>query len=569
MKKIVLIITFCLTLFAKDIVVFENEYNVLSLEKKVEKIIVGSKEIVNISVLNENQSSNTVLKLFGKKSGNTSVLVLYKDKSIENHHIYVNQNLGYIQKMINVIEPKVVLSRVGNGSTVVSGEFSDPHQKKRVYTILENAGIDIKKLMDITHTTRVNKMIRTKLYLVEIDNQRAEELGGVTGLGLFGKHKDITLNASAATGVTFSGFLLDNLGDFSAQTGNSIVGTLNFLKEKEIAKILDDTVLLTTEDKNATFRVGGEVYIPTGITQNSVGFPTIELKEKEYGLSLTLTTYFMEKENFMHMDIEIKDSEFDTSKEHQVQLGEFTTVPSFVSKNIKTDIVAQSGQIIALGGRLHKEEFEQEQKIPLLGDIPFLGELFKRTVSGSNENDLLFFLVPEIVDANENINDTHFYRDFKNSSKELHQDILGTDNLKIQSGIKAEVAPEEQGLIYVPAVDGANKESQIQVIEISSEEDVQTKEEASSRIAVTPQETKQIKQESSDIYTVASKKIFLREKPLDGKKSFVWLEGHKFTVNETKEFDNSTWFKIKEDCLSECIDVEHELWISKKHTKEL
>ncbi|MDK9693750.1 MAG: pilus assembly protein N-terminal domain-containing protein [Sulfurimonas sp.] len=566
MKKIVLMITLCLTLFAKDIVVFENEYNVLPLEKKVEKIIVGSKEIVNVSVLNENQPSNTVLKLFGKKSGNTSILIFYNDKSIENHHIYVNQNLGYVQKMINVLEPKVFLSRVGDGSTVISGEFSDPHQKKRVYSVLENAGIDIKKLMDITRTKKVNKMIRTKLYLVEINNQKAEELGGVTGLGFFNKHTDIKLNANAPTGVTFSGFLLDNFGEFSMQTGSSVVGTLNFLQDKGIAKILDDTVLLTTEDKNASFRVGGEVYIPTGIRENGVGFPTIELEEKEYGLSLVLTTYFMEKDNFMHMDIDIKDSAFDNTASHNVQLGEFTTVPSFVSKNIKTDIVAQSGQVIALGGRLHKEEYNQEQKIPLLGDIPLLGELFKRKVSGSKQNDLLFFLVPEIVDANENINDTHFYRDFKNSSNKLHESILDINGSKVKNDIKADVSTEGQSVLYVPMMDVAQeKESQAQTIEISSEEDLQTKEEPQ-KVA---QETKRTEQESKNIYTVASKKIFLREKPLDGKKSFVWLEGHNFTISQTKEVENSTWLKIKEDCLHECIATEKELWISQKHTKEL
>lgn len=573
MKKIVLMITLCLTLFAKDIVVFENEYNVISLEKKVEKIIVGSKEIINISVLNENQSPNTLLKLFGKKSGNTSILLFYKDKSIENYHIYVNQNLGYIQKMINVIEPKVFLSRVGNGSTVVSGEFSDPHQKKRVYSILENAGIDTKKLMDITHTRRVNKMIRTKLYLVQIDNQKAEELGGVTGLGFFSKHRDITLNADAATGVTFSGFLLDNLGEFSTQTGSSIVGTLNFLKEKGIAKILDDTVLLTTEDKNASFRVGGEVYIPTGVRENGVGFPTIELEEKEYGLSLVLNTYFMEKENFMHMDIEIKDSAFDNTASHNVQLGEFTTVPSFVSKNIKTDIVAQSGQVIALGGRLHKEDYNQEQKIPLLGDIPFLGELFKRKVSGYKENDLLFFLVPEIVDANENINDTHFYRDFKNSSNKLHENILDINDSVLKSDIKAEVILKEQSVLFKPEIDGLQEqESEMQIIEISSEDEASSQEEVSLHeepLALLREKKKQLQQEETMMYAVASKKIFLREKPIDGRRDFVWLEGHKFTINETKEFDNSTWLKIKEDCFSECIDVEQELWISKKYTKEL
>ena len=588
MRKIALMITFCLTLFAKDIMVFENEYNLLLLEKKVEKLIIGSKEIVNVSVLSENKSLDTLLKLFGKKSGNTSILVFYRDKSIENYHVYVNQNLGYIQKMINVLEPKVFLSRVGNASTVISGEFSDPHQKKRVYSILENAGVDIQKLMDITQTKKVNKMIRTKLYLVEIDNQKAKELGGATGLGFFGKHGDINLNANAPTGATFSGFLLDNFRDFSTQTGKSVVGTLNFLEDKGIAKILDDTVLLTTEDKNASFRVGGEVYIPTGIRENGVGFPTIELEEKEYGLSLVLKTYFMEKDNFMHMDIEIEDSEFDNTASHNVQLGEFTTVPSFVSKNIKTDIVAQSGQIIALGGRLHKEEYNQEQKIPLLGDIPLLGELFKRKISGSKENDLIFFLVPEIVDANENIDDTYFYRDFKNSGNELHKNILDINNLKFKSDIKAKVNPQEESMLYEIKGDIAQEEdSSSQNIEIISEEDIQVKEqpfleaESLRKELVKEDENRSIleesrqqkkvvkKQENIKMYAVASKKIFVREKPIDGRRNSVWLEGHKFTISEIREYDNSVWLKIKEDCYKECSFVEKELWIAQKYTKEL
>ena len=434
--------------------------------------------------------------------------------------------------------------------------------------MLENAGIDTKKLMDITHTKKVNKMIRTKLYLVEINNQRAEELGGVTGLRFFDKHKDITLNANMATSVTFSGFLLDNLGDFSVKTGSSIVGTLNFLQDKGIAKILDDTVLLTTEDKNASFRVGGEVYIPTGIRENGVGFPTIELEEKEYGLSLVLTTYFMEKDNFMHMDIDIKDSAFDNTASHNVQLGEFTTVPSFVSKNIKTDIVAQSGQIIALGGRLHKEEYNQEQKIPLLGDIPLLGELFKRKVSGSKENDLLFFLVPEIVDANENINDTHFYRDFKNSSNLLRENILDINVSKAKNDIQSEIITKEQSILLEPKMNFAQeKEYEKQIIAIISEEDAQAQEQTSLENSI--QENKQVQQEKKKIYMVTSERTFLREKPLDGKKSSVWLEGHKFTISGIKEYDNSVWLKIKEDCLQECNVAEQELWISQKHAKEL
>ena len=552
MKKIILLLSICLSLLADDIVVFENEYKVLELEKKVKKIIVGNQELLNISLLNESTSSQTILKLFGKKSGNTSMLVLYRDGSIDDFHIYVNQNLGYLQKMINAIEPNLRLSKVGNSSTVISGTFNDPHQKMKIMNLLVSGGIDETTLMDLTQTTKVNKMIRTKLYLVEVNNNKAKELGGVTGIGIFNKYANLSINPDAITGATFSGFLLDHTAEYTAKTGNSVVGTLKFLEEKGVATILDDTVLITTEENNASFHVGGEVYVPIGLTQNSTGLPTIQLEEKEYGLRLTLKTAFMEKEDFMHMDIQIKDSEFDTNHEHDVQLGENTFVPSFVSKNIDTDIVAKSKQVIVLGGRLHTEELKYEDKIPLLGDIPLFGELFKTKRTMKKNNDLLFFLVPEIVDANEDINDTNFYSDFKNETLKFHENMIDTNSIKAQESTGAQTKTVE---INEPLVIIEAEEESSQVV--VDKPQVQVQDEVK----------EEVNEEKK--YEVTSAKIFLRDKPMNGAKSSIWAKGHSFTASTQEEHDGITWLRVKDDCLNECVASSKELWISKKYTKEL
>ncbi len=552
MKKIILLLSICLSLLADDIVVFENEYKVLEVEKKVKKIIVGNQELLNISLLNESTSSQTILKLFGKKSGNTSMLVLYRDGSIDDFHIYVNQNLGYLQKMINAIEPNLRLSKVGNSSTVISGTFNDPHQKMKIMNLLVSGGIDETTLMDLTQTTKVNKMIRTKLYLVEVNNNKAKELGGVTGIGIFNKYADLSINPDAITGATFSGFLLDHTANYTAKTGNSVVGTLKFLEEKGVATILDDTVLITTEENNASFHVGGEVYVPIGLTQNSTGLPTIQLEEKEYGLRLTLKTAFMEKEDFMHMDIQIKDSEFDTNHEHDVQLGENTFVPSFVSKNIDTDIVAKSKQVIVLGGRLHTEELKYEDKIPLLGDIPLFGELFKTKRTMKKNNDLLFFLVPEIVDANEDINDTNFYSDFKNEALKFHENMIDTNSIKAQESVGAQTKTVETNEPLV-IIEAEEESSQVVV----DKPQVQVRDEVK----------EEVNEEKK--YEVISAKIFLRDKPMNGAKSSIWAKGHSFTVSTQEEHDGITWLRVKDDCLNECVASSKELWISKKYTKEL
>ena len=564
MKKILLLLGICLHLLANDVLVFNNEFQVLPLQKKIKRLIVGNKKIINVSLLNASATKGTLLKIFGKKAGNTSILLVYRDNTIENYHVYVNDNLGYIQKMINIIEPNLTLSKVGNGSTVIAGVFKDPHDKKRIYEILQKGGINIAKLMDLTKTRKVNKMIRTKLYLVAIDNQKAKDLGGVTGLNFFSQYINAAVNPTAVNAVTFSGFLLNNLGKFSQQTGHSTLGTLNFLQKKGIASILDDTVLITTEDKNATFRVGGELFIPTGITQNVGTAPTIQVSSHEYGLKLTLTTKFMQKDGYMHINVHIKDSAIDPDKSHNVSLGQGISIPSFIGKSIKTNVVVKSKQVIALGGRLHSENSRTEEKVPFLGDIPLLGELFKHKIKNLYTKDLIFLLVPEIVDANENIDDANFYEEFKKSSNLLHAKII-----KVKEKKKKVVAQEKQ-------IEDINVSEALPIIE--SETDTEAVTEPSSikqpqEISIAVAEPTNIKQAPVPApikikkYTVNAQKIFLRNKPVNGKRVNVWKKGHKFTANESKVIDGFTWLKVKQDCFSTCKDVNNNLWISQRYTK--
>ncbi|WP_457750237.1 pilus assembly protein N-terminal domain-containing protein [Sulfurimonas sp.] len=561
MKKILLLLGICLNLFANDILVFNNEYQILPLQKKIKKIIVGNKETINVSLLNAASTQGTLLKIFGKKTGNTSILVIYRDNSIENYHVYVNENLGYIQKMINIIEPNLSLSKVGNDSTVITGIFKDPHDKKRIYEILQKGGIDTSKLMDLTKTQKVNKMIRTKLYLIAVDNQRAKDLGGVTGLSFFNKYVNATANAGAANAATFSGFLLDNLGDFTTATGKSVLATLNFLQTKGVANILDDTVLITTEDKNATFRVGGELYIPTGITQNTGTAPTIQVTSKEYGLKLTLTSKFMQTNGYMHINVDIQDSAIDPNPAHNVALGAGISIPSFISKNIQTNVVVKSEQVIALGGRLHSENSKSEEKIPLLGDIPVLGELFKHKIKNLSTTDLIFLLVPEIVDANKDIDDTNFYRDFKNESTLFHAKIIHAPREK-RNDINITIPLED-------VTPNAQTDTSLNPSVIIEEEHTQEQTPQESVEEITLDIPKEEPKPLLQSYAVNTQKIFLREKPLNGKRVNVWKEGHKFTSVESKTINGIRWLKVSQDCFTTCKALDKELWISQKYTRVL
>jgi type IV pilus assembly protein PilQ len=72
-------------------------------------------------------------------------------------------------------------------------------------------------------------------------------------------------------------------------------------------------------------------------------------------------------------------------------------VPSIDTREIVTQVLVNDGQTVVLGGILETERREAETKVPLLGDVPVLGRLFKTTTKADNKDELLIFVTPRIL----------------------------------------------------------------------------------------------------------------------------------------------------------------------------
>ena len=72
-------------------------------------------------------------------------------------------------------------------------------------------------------------------------------------------------------------------------------------------------------------------------------------------------------------------------------------VPIILKNEIHAHVLVDNVKTIVLGGIFRESELEQETKVPLLGDIPLLGRLFKRTIVGHQKNELLIFITPKIL----------------------------------------------------------------------------------------------------------------------------------------------------------------------------
>lgn len=155
------------------------------------------------------------------------------------------------------------------------------------------------------------------------------------------------------------------------------------------SNILSSPSLMVLDNEEATFTVGEEVPVVTGSNtgaNNDNPFQTIE--RKDVGVKLKITPQINEGDSVL-LKIEQEISNV---------LGANGAVDiRFGKRQLSTSVLASDQQMIVLSGLIDEQTNESEQKVPLLGDIPVLGHLFKSTSSGKTKRNLMLFIKPTII----------------------------------------------------------------------------------------------------------------------------------------------------------------------------
>ncbi|GAB5993572.1 GspD family T2SS secretin variant ExeD [Aeromonas enteropelogenes] len=161
--------------------------------------------------------------------------------------------------------------------------------------------------------------------------------------------------------------------------------------------ILSTPSIVTMDNKEASFNVGQEVPVQTGSQSSTSGdniFNTIE--RKTVGTKLVVTPQINEGDSVL-LSIEQEVSSVATKPAE----GTSTLGPTFDTRTVKNAVLVKSGETVVLGGLMDEKTSESVSKVPLLGDIPVLGYLFRSTSSSTSKRNLMVFIRPTILrDAN-------------------------------------------------------------------------------------------------------------------------------------------------------------------------
>ncbi len=326
------------------------------------------------------------------------VLSHFNDYAHENKYSIVNavriaHSLHSIQHDFSGIAgvSELQIEPDGKGNVMVSGHVPDEQVAQRVVTraqtlagpYLAAEGKVIDRL-EVAHSTQVD----IKVYVLEVDHTAMKNLGVQLQSATFHPDGTYTLGPPSFPAVENSepaGAALKAGAFFRTIT---LAPTLNLLIQEGHARVLSAPDLVTTPGSPATFLVGGQIPIPF-----STGLGQVSIIYKDFGVQLNVTPTLQANGTIAaQIQPDISDLDFQDGVEQNGFL-----VPALKESRLSTKVVTKPGQSIVMGGMLRRVENRVIQKIPLLGDIPILGQLFRSTNYQNSQTDIVFVMTPELI----------------------------------------------------------------------------------------------------------------------------------------------------------------------------
>jgi general secretion pathway protein D len=183
--------------------------------------------------------------------------------------------------------------------------------------------------------------------------------------------------------------------------GTDYAVTLHAIAQAGKIKVLSRPSILARNNQPATITVGQEVPLITGTTYDSLGNSHNAYSYTSVGVILKVTPFITE-DGLVEMMVSPQISQIDSGPGIPITAnanGTTVNAPIIDIRSADTVAVTPDGMTVVIGGMMQNSKSKTDTKIPLLGDIPLLGNLFKRTQISDSKTELVIFLTPHIVAA--------------------------------------------------------------------------------------------------------------------------------------------------------------------------
>ena len=188
----------------------------------------------------------------------------------------------------------------------------------------------------------------------------------------------------------------DFIGATSDVTAPGLAAIFNLSDFKNVVNVLSTPQLLTSDNKEAEILVGDNVPFISKRESSPLTatyIPTTSVERQDVGIKLRITPQITEGD-YVKLDIYQEISALITNESENILIN---VGPTITKRSTKTSVVVKDKQTIVIGGLMQEKDEESVTKVPLLGDIPLFGYLFKQKKVHKTKTNLLVFITPHVV----------------------------------------------------------------------------------------------------------------------------------------------------------------------------
>ena len=397
---------------------------------KITRVTVANPAIADVVVLDK-----VKLNIIGKALGSTSLSVWSANGMRQDFVIsvcntdtataqFIKQSMGLDGVQVAKVGDKLVLQ----GTVENQYELNNALGMAKVYAGEDN----IVNLIQMKNPTMVN----LSALVIDISGKDASDLGFKYGVA-----KEISLDGGVPK-ITF-GTAGDFYGgmdwqDYTHHPFQNVDFMIQALASQNKIKVLSRPNITTMSGEEAEILIGGELPIPTSKDGE------ISVEWKPYGIKLKIKPQ-VDQESKITSKVEAEVSGIDASVSIPTSAGK---IPGLISRKASTMLSVPDGQTMAIGGLMNSDESKVITKVPILGDIPIIGEFFKHTSTSKDKRELMILITPTIVTNNDPVKGSSKMLEEVEKSKRQWQemeDIYPNDP-------PAKLSPEKGGLTEAKAL---------------------------------------------------------------------------------------------------------------------
>ncbi|PYX54526.1 MAG: type II and III secretion system protein [Acidobacteria bacterium] len=388
-------------------------------------VLVGKSLVINVQaplsrVLSSNPAvvetmatSPTQVVVEGKAAGNSSLILWDASGRSQILDVAVDIDIAGLRNAIQRSYPKEQLDvEADAGRLVLTGTASNAHI---VEDLSKMAGAYSAQVVNSVRVPLAHeRQVVLEVKFAEVDRTALLQLGAnyftpgighTTGTLSTGQFGGTTVSTSSATTTTVGNTtatsvtatpptlnLTNPLNLFLFRSDINFGVAIQALQARDVLEILAEPNLMAISGQKATFLAGGEFPFP--VVSGSTGLPTVTISFRPFGVKLDFTA-FVQDDNTLRLHVAPEVSTLDFSQ--ALTLSGFT-VPAISTRRAETEVELKDGQSFGIAGLLDHRATTQLSKIPGIGDIPILGQLFRSRSINKNNTELLVLVTPHIVD---------------------------------------------------------------------------------------------------------------------------------------------------------------------------